>query len=178
MEETKTDLDRTENGLRGKKEAKDILKKELQSLVDLDKYEEQIRTCLVKLEWIQVYAIDDIIDQLQKENDTKEDDLNNAKNAVINAENNFDGGGDMETIKEKLSEIQEDLGIVVNDVENKKKLVKLKNAECSEVQRDMRLITMNMAENNSHLSSTRLEVSGTLSAILSVLLSMFSSSIY
>ena len=74
------------------------------------------------------------------------------------AENNIDGGEDMTVIKQKLSEIQEDLGLVVTDVDNKKKLLRLKNADCAEVQRDMRLITMNMAENNSYLSSTRQEV--------------------
>ena len=158
MHETETDLDHTAKGLKGKLEARDVLKKELQSLVDLDQYEDQIRTCLVKLEWIQVYAIDAVIDELQGKNDKFEDNLVNAKNVLVTAENNIDGGEDMTVIKQKLSEIQEDLGLVVNDVDNKKKLVRLKNAECAEVQRDMRLITMNMAENNSHLSTTRQEV--------------------
>ena len=158
MDETKLDLDHTEKGLTGKLEARDVLKKELQSLVDLDQYEDQIRTSLVKLEWIQVYAIDNIIDQLQTENDKFEDYLTDAKNALLDAQNNIDGGEDMTVIKQKLSEIQEDLGLVVTDVDNKKKLLRLKNADCAEVQRDMRLITMNMAENNSYLSSTRQEV--------------------
>ena len=158
MEDTKVFLDRTETGLRGKKESRDLLKKELQSLFDLDKFEEKIRTCLAKLEWISVYAIDDILDELQIESDTKENELKNAKNELLEIENKDNGGQDLDLIKSKLKDISEDLLIAVREVESKKKIVKEKNAECSANLTDMRLVTMNIADHNSRLNEKRQEV--------------------
>lgn len=146
-------------GLQGKKDAQDVLKKELSELMALDKNEDEIRNCLAKLEWIDIHALDDVLRELENERESKLNELEKAKLAKVIAESNeTENGGNVDAINVKVREFQDHLSLIVADVDAKKLAVKRKNAELSVVQTDMKLITMNKAEHNSRLRQARSEV--------------------
>lgn len=159
MKAIEGDLARTKAGLQGKKDAQDVLKKELQDLMSLDLNEGEIRNCLAKLEWIDIHALDDVLRELDNESELKSNELEKAKIAKAIAESNeTENGGNVEAINVKVKEFQDQLTVIVADVDQKKLAVKRKNAEISAVQTDMKLVTMNKAENNSRLRQARSEV--------------------
>lgn len=153
------DLNRTRTGLQGKKDAQDVLKKELQELMALDRNEDEIRNCLAKLEWIDIHALDDVLKELENESELKSNELEKAKIAKVIAESNeSENGGNVDAINLKVREFQDQLSLVVADVDQKKLAVKRKNADVSAVQTDMKLVAMNKAEHDSRLRQARSEV--------------------
>jgi DNA helicase IV len=169
------DLNRTRMGLQGKKDAQDLLKKELSELMALDKNEDEIRNCLAKLEWIDIHALEDVLRELENESQLKSDELEKAKIAKVVAESNeSENGGNVDAINEKVREFQDHLSLIVADVDQKKLAVKRKNAELSAVLTDMKLITMNKAEHNSRLRQARSEVTFIDAFFLLIVLSVSS----
>lgn len=160
MTATQVDLDRTEASLQGKQDAMNVLKKELVCLMALDTNENDAKDCLVKLEWVEVYAFDAVLEQLEGEKKLKEKEVTKARailqkaEDVANENNNFDN---IEA-KKKESLLQEDLDSVVADIAQNKQAIKQKNAECIALQTDVRMMSMSKAEHFARLSATRQEV--------------------
>ena len=160
MTATQVDLDRTEASLQGKQDAMNILKKELVCLMALDTNENDAKDCLVKLEWVEVYAFDAILGQLEGEKKLKEKEVTKARAILLKAEEIANENNNIDNIeaKKKESLLQEDLDTVVADIAQNKLAIKQKNAECMSVQTDLRMMSMGKAENFSRLSATRQEV--------------------
>ena len=167
MTATQVDLDRTEASLQGKQEAMNVLKRELLCLMALDTNENDAKDCLVKLEWVEVYAFDAILEQLEVDKKQKEKDVTKARVILQKAEDVANENNNIDNIeaKKKESLLQEDLDSVVADIAQNKLATKQKNAECINLATDLRMISMSKAENFSRLSATRQEVNNIMDIV-------------
>jgi hypothetical protein len=145
--------------LTNKSAKKQTLKLEMERLNNLDKHDNKIRECLAWKCWFDVYAEEDILRELQKQLDVEESVLHKAQKELLEAESDEAASGNKEELRIKMEDIAAEVGDVMIDIEQRNSNVKEKNLEMSAIQRDLKSITGNRAENNSRLNMVKKEIS-------------------
>lgn len=107
--------------LKAKEKVKDKLKNELDELLALDKFDQDIAELSAKCQWVDVAVAQDVSDEITKKIDEKDDKINRLKAKLTKLENNFDSLGSSEERSKAVEDVEAEANQTALEAEKAKK---------------------------------------------------------
>jgi chromosome segregation ATPase len=162
LELTRKDLETAESKFPGKKEQVDKLKKELQDLIDLDQYDDEIRMIFAKMFWLDAYVANGIVEELESKLRTVQEELQGSRDRVTEAEHANEEIGNFDELNAILAETQEEQTRLSAVADERRTAMNNMGAEIKKAERQIRQLQENKKNNMMQMDAAKKEVCGVL----------------
>jgi alkanesulfonate monooxygenase SsuD/methylene tetrahydromethanopterin reductase-like flavin-dependent oxidoreductase (luciferase family) len=143
-----------EDKCRVKDEAYKRLKAELKELEALDRYELEIVQLKIKLLWLEVYAVDAVIEEQENNVNAKRENKETSRIALQDAQRGLSSIGSVEEVKDKIDDVRVRTEETMGEVNTRKQLVSDKSKDVNRLQSSLRAL-QNSAKNFSERMASR-----------------------
>ena len=136
-----------EEKLKEKKTLITKMREDYKQLMSLDKYAEEIQLNLAKIHWRDVYEADIVLADAMRVVTDREDDLNNAIEALNKARQELLEVQDVEAVSAQLAELERSLLDVTSESEKKTSLLSQKKKSLNHIENQRKTVSQSINEN-------------------------------